>query len=48
MTEIVIACTVLLALIALGDVISCWTKALIPSMGGCNDHIHAANMGGHA
>lgn len=32
MTEIVIACTVLLALVALGDVISCWTKALIPSM----------------
>lgn len=32
MTGIVIACAVLLALVALGDVISVWTKALIPSM----------------
>lgn len=32
MTEIVLACAVLLALVALGDIISVWTKALIPSM----------------
>ena len=32
MTEIVIACTVLIGLVAIGDIISCWTKALIPSM----------------
>lgn len=32
MTEIVIACTVLIGLVAVGDVISSATKALIPSM----------------